>query len=79
MPRITPIHYRKLVKVLRDFGFQERGSRGSHLKMRKSPYVPGSPHLIIPIRPKGLRVGLICSILRKAEIPHDEYFKALDK
>ena len=79
MPRIAPVHYRDLVKVLKKFGFQEASIQGSHLKMRKRPYVEGSPHLIIPIRPKGVRAGLIRSIIRKAGISRDEYFKALDK
>lgn len=79
MPRkITPVHHKKFIRLLKRFGFKEKGVTGSHLKMRKDPYVPHSPHLIIPLRPKEVKIGIIRSNLRKAGISREDYFEALD-
>ena len=52
---------RKLLKVLKDAGFEEIHKRGSHLKLRK-----GDMTVILPHPKKDLPIGTVRDIYEKA-------------
>ena len=52
---------RKLLKVLKDAGFEEVSQKGSHLKLRK-----GDRILILPHPKKDLPLGTVRSIYQQA-------------
>jgi len=73
MARITPIHWRKLEKVLLSAGFSFARQQGSHRAYTK----PGiSRPVIIPTYDE-VPVAIIRHNLRTAGIPRDEYFRLL--
>ncbi|MCZ8079101.1 MAG: type II toxin-antitoxin system HicA family toxin [Rhodobacteraceae bacterium] len=52
---------RKLLKILKDAGFEEVSKRGSHLKLRK-----GERTVILPHPKKDLPMGTVRSIYEQA-------------
>lgn len=75
MPKITPIHYRKLVKVFEKKGFVLRGERGDHLIYIKEGI---SRPVIIP-KYFEIPVFIIKNNLRTAKISREEYLELLRK
>mgnify|MGYP001586487777 CR=1 FL=1 len=69
MPKITSITSKKLVKILRNLGFQLDHSTGSHFVF----YHPETKkRVVVPFHKRDLPKGTITSILREAGISRKE-------
>jgi predicted RNA binding protein YcfA (HicA-like mRNA interferase family) len=75
MPRITPIPYQKLVRVLELEGFALVRERGDHMIFGKSGILRP---LVVP-RYDALPVFIIKNVLRTAQISRDKYFDLLER
>ena len=75
MPRIVPIHYRKLVRVLQLEGFTLSRERGDHMVFTK----PGVDRPAVVPRYDPLPVFIIKNILRTARISRERYLELLDR
>lgn len=75
MPRITPIHYRKLAKVFEKKGFVHLRTEGDHLIYDKEGI---SRPVVIP-KYKEIPEFIILNNLKIAGITRKEYFKLLSK
>jgi predicted RNA binding protein YcfA (HicA-like mRNA interferase family) len=74
MPRIVPISYQKLVRVLELEGFRFARERGDHMIFSK----PGIVRPIVVPRYDALPIFIIKNILRTAQISRERYLKLLD-
>jgi predicted RNA binding protein YcfA (HicA-like mRNA interferase family) len=75
MPRITPVHYRTVVRVLEHEGFTLARQRGDHLIFNKA----GILRPVVVPRYDPLPVFIIKNILRTAQIGRDRYLELLEK
>jgi predicted RNA binding protein YcfA (HicA-like mRNA interferase family) len=75
MPRIVPIHYRRLVRVLQLEGFVLSRERGDHMVFTK----PGVDRPAVVPRYDPLPVFIIKNILRTARISRERYLELLDR
>lgn len=75
MPKIAPVHYRKLKRIFEQEGWEYLGDVGDHMQFRKTGYVR---RIVIP-RVKEIPVFIIKNNLRTAKISREEYFKLLEK
>ncbi|HEY4681997.1 MAG TPA: type II toxin-antitoxin system HicA family toxin [Candidatus Acidoferrales bacterium] len=75
MPRISPTHYRKLVRVLELEGFALVRQRGDHMVFTK----PGISRPVVVPRHDPLPVFIIKNILRTARITRERYFELLER
>lgn len=75
MPRIVPIHYRKLVRVLEAEGFTFVRERGDHIIFTKS----GTLRPIVVPRYDALPVFIIKNVLRTAQISRERYLDLMDR
>jgi predicted RNA binding protein YcfA (HicA-like mRNA interferase family) len=75
MPRITPIHYRKLAKVFEKKGFKYLRTQGDHLVYGKSGIVRP---IIIPMY-REIPEFIILKNLKTAHITRKEYLDILAK
>ena len=75
MPRITPIHYRRLAKVFERKGFVYIRTKGDHLVYEKSGIIRP---IIIPMY-KEIPEFIILRNLKTAGITRQEYLKLLEK
>lgn len=75
MPRITPLHYRKLVRILESEGFTLARQRGDHMVFTR----PGSARPVVLPRYDPLPVFIIKNILRTAQISRERYFELLEQ
>ena len=73
MSRITPIEYRKLVRVLELEGFVLARERGYHIVFTK----PGILRPVVVPRYNPLPVFIIKNVLRTAQISRERYFELL--
>lgn len=73
--RITPIHYRKLVKVFESEGFTVKRQKGDHLILTK-PQVKRP--VVIKRSPREVPVIHILTNLQTAGISRERYFELLD-
>ena len=73
MPKINPIHWRKLVKVFERSGWMLDRIEGDHLVYVKSGFIRP---IVIP-KVKEVQVFIIANNLKTAKILRDEYFKLL--
>ena len=73
MPRLTPQHYRILVKLFERVGFSVSRTRGSHIIMNKAGV---DRPLVIP-KYERVDVDIIKANLRTAKMSRDEYFDLL--
>ena len=73
MPKINPIHWRKLSKVFEQSGWVLDRIEGDHLVYIKSGYIRP---VIIP-KAKEVQVFIISNNLKTAKILREEYFKLL--
>jgi len=73
MPKINPIHWRKLVKVFERNGWVLDRIEGDHLVYVKSGYIRP---VVIP-KVKEVQVFIIANNLKTAKILREEYFKLL--
>ncbi|HEX9221793.1 MAG TPA: type II toxin-antitoxin system HicA family toxin [Candidatus Acidoferrales bacterium] len=75
MPRIVPIHFRKLVRVLDLEGFILVREHGDHMIFRKE----GIERPIVVPRYDPLPVFIIKNVLRTARIGRGRYFELLER
>ena len=69
MSRLTPVSWRKLVKRLRELGFEGPFAGGRHPQMRR-----GDVTVIIPNPHEGdIGVGLLRRLLRQAGVSREEW------
>ncbi len=73
--RITPAHYRKLVKVFELDGWAVDRQKGSHIILKKESFVR---RVVIPCR-KNVPVYVIQNDIRTAKMSRERYFELLDK
>ena len=73
MPRITPVHWRRLVRVFEACGYSEDRTAGSHLVMTK----PGSDRPVVVPRHRRVAVSIIQSNMRTAGLSRERYFELL--
>jgi predicted RNA binding protein YcfA (HicA-like mRNA interferase family) len=75
MSRITPIHYKKLIRIFEEAGFHVSRTKGDHVVMAKE----GNPRpLVIPKR-ETVSVFIIKNNMRSAGLTREEYFEFLEK
>ena len=75
MPRIVPIHYRRLVRILELEGFVQSRERGDHMMFTKA----GIERPAVIPRYDPLPVFIIKNVLRTARISRDRYLELLDQ
>lgn len=75
MARITPVHYRKLVRVLELAGFRLAREEGDHMIFTK----PGIKRPVVIPRYNPLPVFIIKNTLRTAQITRERYFELLGR
>jgi predicted RNA binding protein YcfA (HicA-like mRNA interferase family) len=75
MPRIVPIHYRKLVRVLEMEGFTLVRERGDHMIFTKT----GVLRPIVVPRYDALPVFIIKNVLRTAQISRERYLELTNR
>ena len=73
MPRLTPIHYRKLVKVFEKKGFTHERTKGDHMVYTKEGV---SRPIVIPMY-REIPEFIILKNLKTAGITRNEYLKLL--
>ena len=75
MPRIAPMPYRTLVRVLEHEGFTLARQRGDHMIFTRA----GILRPVVVPRYDPLPVFIIKNILRTAQINRDRYFQLLEE
>jgi predicted RNA binding protein YcfA (HicA-like mRNA interferase family) len=75
MPRIVPIAYQKLVRVLEMEGFALIRERGDHMIFSK----PGILRPLVVPRYDALPVFIIKNVLRTAQISRERYLELLER
>jgi predicted RNA binding protein YcfA (HicA-like mRNA interferase family) len=75
MPRIVPIPYQKLVRVLEMEGFTLVREKGDHMIFSKSGILRP---LVVP-RYDALPVFIIKNVLRTAQISREKYLELLER
>ena len=75
MARITPVHYRKLVRVLEIDGFRLAREEGDHMIFTR----PGIKRPVVVPRYNPLPVFIIKNALRTAQITRERYFELLGR
>ncbi len=73
MPRIVPVPYRKLVRILEIEGFALVRERGDHMIFAK----PGILRPVVVPRYDALPVFIIKNVLRTAQISRERYLELL--
>ena len=76
MPKITPIHYQKLIKVFELEGFQIARQRGDHIMMTKQGI---RRPVVIKTSPRQVPVTHIRTNLNTAGISRERYFELRGK
>jgi predicted RNA binding protein YcfA (HicA-like mRNA interferase family) len=74
MPRLTPQHYRVLIKTFEKAGFIVRRTHGSHIVMNK----PGVERPIVIPKYEEVDVDIIKANLKTAQLSREEYLKLLE-
>jgi len=75
MTRITPVQYRKIVRVLELEGFVLARQRGDHMVFVKT----GIERPVVVPRYDPLPVFIIKNVLRTARISRERYFELLER
>jgi predicted RNA binding protein YcfA (HicA-like mRNA interferase family) len=75
MPRIVPIPYQKLVRVLEMEGFTLVRQKGDHMIFSK----PGILRPLVVPRYDALPVFIIKNVLRTAQISREKYLELLER
>ena len=74
MPRLTPLHWEKLVCVFGKLGYRMAGQKGSHIKLEK----PGAARPLIIPRYHEVGIDIIQNLIRTAGIKRDAFLELLD-
>jgi len=76
LPRITPVHFRTLVKIFELDGFTVQRQRGDHIVMTK----PGAKRpVVIKTSPRKVPVTHIRTNMTTAGMGREQYFELLDQ
>ena len=75
MPKITAIHYQKLLRVFQKLGFVLQREKGDHLVLIKK----GIPRPVIIPKYSEIPVFIIKNNLRTTKVSREEYLKILKK
>ena len=75
MPRISPIPYRRLVRLPELEGCALARQRGDHMVFTR----PGIPRPIVVPRYDPLPIFIIKNVLRTAHISRERYFELLER
>lgn len=75
MPRLGPIHWRKLVKVLEQEGAIIVGQTGDHIELKKE----GAKRRLVVPKYKNIPIFIIKNNLKTAGISRKRYFELLKK
>lgn len=75
MPRLTPIHFRKLAKIFEKIGFIHVRTEGDHMVYQKEGILRP---IVIP-KYKEIPEFIILKNLKTAGITRQEYLKLLEK
>lgn len=76
MPRITPVHFRTLVRIFELDGFTVQRQRGDHIVMTK----PGAKRpVVIRTSPRKVPVTHIRTNMTTAGMGRERYFELLDQ
>ncbi len=73
--RITPIHYRELIKIFELDDWVVDRQKGSHIILKKEDFVR---RVVVPCR-KSVPVYVIQNNIRTAKMTRERYFELLDK
>lgn len=76
MPKLTPVHYKKLIKVFELDGFKIVRKRGDHIMMTKPGIIRP---LVIKTSPREVPVTHIKTNLTSAGMSREKYFELLEK
>ncbi len=76
MPKITPIHYRTLVKIFELDGFAIRRQKGDHIVMTK-PSVKRP--VVVKTSPRKVPVTHIRTNMTTAGMSREQYFELLEQ
>jgi len=75
MPKLKPTKPKELVRVLKNIGFTECRTKGSHLIMKKSrDYM-----VVIPLHNKEIPTGTLLAIISDAGLNKEDFLKLLSK
>jgi predicted RNA binding protein YcfA (HicA-like mRNA interferase family) len=74
MPRVTPVHYRKIVRILEHEGSILARERGDQMVFTKSEIA----RPVVVLRYDLLPVFIIKNVLRTAGISRERYFELLE-
>lgn len=69
MPKLVPIHPKKLIKLLEGMGFEHRDAEGSHVFFRHAD----GRTTVVPVHNRDISKGLLRKILNDIQLPLDEY------
>jgi len=75
MPRIVPVPYQKLVRVLEAEGFALVRERGDHMIFSK----PGVLRPLVVSRYDALPIFIIKNVIRTAQISRERYLELVDR
>jgi predicted RNA binding protein YcfA (HicA-like mRNA interferase family) len=73
MPKLTPVHYRKLIDVFQKAGYYIDRQESSHIMMKKQGALRP---LVIP-KYEEVEVFIMKGLLRSAKMSRAEYFRLL--
>ncbi len=76
MPKLTPVHYEKLIKVFELDGFQVARKRGDHIMMTKAGV---RRPVVIKTSPREVAITHIKTNLNSAGMSRERYFELLEK
>jgi len=75
MPRLTPVHYKRLLKVFQKYGCEYLRKEGSHHVLR---FTGAKRVVVIPEYPE-IDVEIIKNNMRTVGMTREEYFALLDR
>ncbi|MCY3853341.1 MAG: type II toxin-antitoxin system HicA family toxin [Gammaproteobacteria bacterium] len=73
MSKLTPLDYRKLVRIFESVGFTVERQKGSHIVMSK----PGVARPVVFPKSKNVGVDIIKNNMRTAGISREQFFELL--
>lgn len=74
MPRLTPLHWEKIVCVFEKLGYRRAGQKGSHIKLEKA----GTARPLIIPRYDNVGQDIILTLIRTAGITREAFLQLLD-
>lgn len=66
------MNYKKVVKILKKFGFEEKRQTGSHLILKN---YQNNRMVVVPVHNSDLKKGLFLFIIKQSGIPKENFFK----